>query len=212
MEVRFQNSPNETSEMNTQQLRSNFLFTEVMTDDTINLLYTHYDRMIIGGIKPVNNVVDLPNPPELRANYFLERREIGIINVGGDGKVQAGKDHFSLNKMDCLYIGKGVENVTFSSADAKAPALFYILSSPAHQQYPTRLLTKKEVPPVNLGEVATANQRTIYKYIHAQGIPSCQLVMGLTVLATGSVWNTMPAHTHFRTINSSGRATLTSYL
>ena len=198
MEIRFQNSPKETSEMNTQQLRENFLFRDLMTDDEVKLLYSHYDRMIIGGAKPIHSVLELPNHPELRADHFLERREIGIINVGGAGVVQADGVAFALDKLDCVYLGKGVKKVTFKTVVASQPAMFYLLSAPAHQTYPNRLLKKEEVSSSILGELRTANQRTIYKYIHADGIQSCQLVMGLTVLAEGSVWNTMPAHTHTR--------------
>ncbi|MFT3827218.1 MAG: 5-dehydro-4-deoxy-D-glucuronate isomerase [Chitinophagaceae bacterium] len=198
MEVRFQNSPKETSEMNTAELRKNFLIEQLMVADEVKLVYSHYDRVIVGGAKPVGKTIELPNHPELRAEFFLQRREIGIINVGGDGTVQADGESFNLRKMDCLYIGKGVKAVSFTSKDAGNPAVFYLLSSPAHQTYANRLMKKEEASPVDMGEVKTANQRTIYKYIHADGIQSCQLVMGLTVLAEGSVWNTMPAHTHTR--------------
>lgn len=198
MEIRFQNSPKETGEMNTQQLRSNFLAENIMADDAIKLIYSHYDRIIIGGAKPLNKTLKLENHPELRAEYFLERREIGIINVGGAGKVEADGATFDLEKLTCLYLGKGTKNVTFSSVDTNFPALFYLLSSPAHQKYPTQKMTKGEASPGKVGAPETANERTIYRYIHLDGIKSCQLVMGLTILSTGSVWNTMPAHTHTR--------------
>ncbi|WEK38208.1 MAG: 5-dehydro-4-deoxy-D-glucuronate isomerase [Candidatus Pseudobacter hemicellulosilyticus] len=198
MEIRFQQSPKETSSMDTQQLRDNFLMPGLMQDNQVNLVYSHYDRVIIGGAKPAGQAVELPNDPELRADYFLERREIGIINVGGAGTVEADGESFSLNKLDALYLGKGTKKVSFKSADAKAPAVFFLLSAPAHQTYPNRKLGKEEASPVELGDQSTANRRTIYKYIHAAGIQSCQLVMGLTVLNDGSVWNTMPAHTHTR--------------
>jgi 4-deoxy-L-threo-5-hexosulose-uronate ketol-isomerase len=198
MEIRFQNSPKETSGMNTQELRSNFLCEDLMVDNAVQLVYSHYDRMIIGGAKPVDEIVELPNHPELKADYFLERRELGIINVGGIGEVTADVESFVLNKLDCLYLGRGVKKVSFRSADENSPAIFYLLSAPAHQTYANRLMKKEEASPVTIGETKTANHRTIYKYIHADGIKSCQLVMGLTVLAEGSVWNTMPAHTHTR--------------
>ncbi len=198
MEVRFQNSPKETSAMNTAELRKNFLIEQLMVDNEVKLVYSHYDRVIVGGAKPVGKTIELPNHPELRAEFFLQRRELGIINVGGDGTVVADGESFTLRKMDCVYLGKGVKSVQFASKDATAPAVFYLLSSPAHQTYPNRLMKKEEASPTDMGEVKTANQRTIYKYIHADGIQSAQLVMGLTVLAEGSVWNTMPAHTHTR--------------
>lgn len=198
MDVRFESSRKETAGMNTQELRSNFLLEELMANDKLKLVYSHYDRVILGGAKPVNEVLSLETHSELRADYFLERREMGVINVGGDGEVEADGQNFSLRKLDCLYLGKGVKQVRFKSKDAAAPAVFYLLSAPAHQAYPIRKLTKEEASPSQLGEQATANKRTIYKYIHADGIQSAQLVMGLTILEEGSVWNTMPAHTHSR--------------
>jgi 4-deoxy-L-threo-5-hexosulose-uronate ketol-isomerase len=198
MEVRFQNSPKETAAMNTEELRQNFLVQQLMVDDQVRLVYSHYDRVIVGGAKPVQKAVALEAHAELRADYFLERRELGIINVGGEGVVEVDGESFSLNKLDCLYVGKGAKNVSFSSANAAKPAVFYLLSSPAHQSYPTKKLTKEEAQPTNMGDQATANRRTIYKYIHAEGIQSAQLVMGLTVLENGNVWNTMPSHTHTR--------------
>jgi len=198
MEIRFQQSPNETRSMDTSGLRENFLIESLMQPDQVTLVYTHYDRMIIGGIEPVSQALELPNHPELRAGYFLERREAGIINVGGKGSILADGHTYELNKLDCLYIGKGVQSVTFQSHDSSSPAIFYLLSAPAHTTYATRLMKKEEVVPVQMGASSTSNQRTIYKYIFEEGIQSCQLVMGLTVLAEGSVWNTMPAHTHTR--------------
>lgn len=198
MEIRFQNSPQETKQMDTEQLRKNFLVQNLMQDDTVKLVYSHYDRVIIGGAKPVNKTVVLPNHPELRAGYFLERRELGIINVGAAGIVIADGKEFPVNKLDCVYLGKETKEVKFKSTNKKEPALFYLLSAPAHHKYPNKLMTKEKASPVNLGEVATANKRTIYKYIHLDGIKSCQLVMGLTVLENGSVWNSVPPHTHTR--------------
>jgi 4-deoxy-L-threo-5-hexosulose-uronate ketol-isomerase len=164
----------------------------------INLTYTLYDRMIVGAAQPLANELKLENYPELRAEYFLERREMGIINVAGNGAVTADGQEFQVNKMDCLYLGRGVKSVTFKSDDAAAPAVFYILSAPAHAVYPTSKMTQEEAVKVSAGHASTANLRTINKYIHAEGIKSCQLVMGLTILNTGSVWNTMPAHSHNR--------------
>lgn len=198
MEIRFQNSPKETSRMNTEELRANFLAQNIIQDDLVKTVYSHYDRVIIGGAKPVNQTLKLENHPELRAEYFLERRELGIINVGGAGKVEADGAAFDLEKLSCLYLGKGTKEVSFSSINPNQPAVFYLLSSPAHQTYPAQKMTKDEASPGTLGSVETANERTIYRYIHLDGIKSSQLVMGLTILKTGSVWNTMPAHTHTR--------------
>ncbi len=152
--------------------------------------------MIIGAIHPVNKNIELDNYPNLRAKYFLERREIGIINVAGDGEVVVDGQTYTVKKLDCLYAGKGVKSVTFRSKNAEQPAIFYILSAPAHVTYPTILMTNDEAAKVQTGNTSTANRRTINKYIHMDGIKSCQLVMGLTILQEGSVWNTMPPHTH----------------
>lgn len=198
MQIRFQNSPNETKKMTTAELRENFLIDKLMEEGKVNLVYSHYDRVIVGGAMPLSTTIELANHEELRADYFLQRREIGIINVGGKGSIMAGDKKYELNKLDALYISKGTEKVSFASDDAIAPAVFYLLSSPAHRDCETRLMKKEETSPVDLGTSETANKRRIYKYIHADGIQSCQLVMGLTILAEGSVWNTMPAHTHTR--------------
>jgi 4-deoxy-L-threo-5-hexosulose-uronate ketol-isomerase len=198
MEVRFQNSAKETAQMGTGELRDNFLIENLMVDDEVRLVYSHYDRVIVGGAKPLNKTLSLETDSELKADYFLERRELGIINIGGEGTVEAGGESFSLNKLDALYIGKGVKEVRFTSNDKSNPALFYLLSAPAHQSYPNKKLTKEEALPATVGDGSTANRRTIYKYIHAEGLQSCQLVMGLTILKKESVWNTMPAHTHTR--------------
>ncbi len=198
MEIRFQSSPKEVKGMTTQELRENFLVQDLVKADALKLVYSHYDRVIVGGAKPVGQTIALPNEAELRADFFLERRELGIINVGGTGTVEADGVSYELNKLDALYLGKGTKSVTFSSQSKETPADFFLLSAPAHHIYPNRKMTKEEASPVALGEVATANKRTIYKYIHQDGIQSCQLVMGLTVLSEGSVWNSVPPHTHTR--------------
>lgn len=198
MEIRFQSSPKEVKGMCTEELRSNFLIPQLMKKDELTLVYSHYDRVIIGGVKPVSGKVILANEAELRADYFLERRELGIINVSGAGTVEADGVSYELNKLDAVYLGKGTKEVSFSSKLGDDPACFFLMSTTAHHSYPNRKMTKEEAAPVNLGETATANKRTIYKYIHADGIQSCQLVMGLTVLAEGSVWNSVPPHTHTR--------------
>ncbi|HMU47163.1 MAG TPA: 5-dehydro-4-deoxy-D-glucuronate isomerase [Chitinophagaceae bacterium] len=198
MEIRFAISPAEARQMNTEQLRENFLVDKLFVNNEIKLVYTHYDRMIIGGIKPVNKTIELPNHPELRAEYFLERRELGVINVGGDGIVIADGKEFAVRKMDCVYLGKGTQKVKFKSRNKKEAALFYILSAPAHHKYTNKLMVRERAAPVQLGAPETSNKRTVYKYIHLDGLKSCQLVMGLTVLDPGSVWNSVPPHTHTR--------------
>jgi 4-deoxy-L-threo-5-hexosulose-uronate ketol-isomerase len=190
--------PEDFKTYQTDKIRERFLIEDLVQDDQLNCVYTHYDRMVIAGAKPVNETLQLPNYPNLRATYFLERREIGIINVGGDGVVTADGQGYEMKKLDCLYIGKGAKEVSFTSADASKPAVYYILSCPAHQTYPTELMTLEKAAKVKAGSAETANDRTINKYIHADGIKSCQLVMGLTILHNGSVWNTMPAHVHDR--------------
>jgi 4-deoxy-L-threo-5-hexosulose-uronate ketol-isomerase len=198
MQTRFEHSPKEVSGMNTGELREAFLTDNLMQDDTVQLLYTHYDRVIMGGAKPVSKKLTLQAHAGLKADFFLQRRELGIINVGGVGKVYADGQSRELNKLDAYYIGKGVKEVSFESNDAHDPALFYLLSAPAHATQPLQYLPKEKALPSDMGSLETSNARTIYKYIHAEGIQSCQLVMGLTILKSGSVWNTMPAHTHTR--------------
>jgi len=198
MQIRFQNSPKETSQMNTQELRENFLVQGLMKLGSLELVYSHYDRLIIGGAVPAEDAIVLPNEEELKAKYFLERREMGIINIGGKGTVTADGVAYEIDKLECVYLGKGTQDVKFASADAANPAYFYLLSLPAHHAYPNKKMTKAEAAPVHLGDISTSNKRTIYKYIHNDGIQSCQLVMGLTTLEAGSVWNSVPPHTHTR--------------
>ena len=184
--------------MTTSALRAAFLTDPLMEDDKVRLVYTHYDRVILGGAKPVKQRLTLDTYPDLKADFFLQRREIGIINVGGKGKVYAEGKAYELDKLDCLYAGKGVQEVSFTSDHPAHPAMYYLLSAPAHAAYPVQLMQGQQALPVSVGAPETSNARTIYKYIHAEGIQSSQLVMGLTVLQLGSVWNTMPAHTHTR--------------
>lgn len=198
MEVRFAISPTEAASMDTEDLRENFLVEELMQPGKLTLVYTHYDRMIVGGAVPTASPIVLTNPEELRAEYFLERREMGIINVGGSGSITADGTTFRLHKLDALYLGKGTQAVSFSSDNADKPAIFYLLSNPAHAVYPNGVCTKQQAAPVVLGAAETSNLRTVYKYIHLEGLRSCQLVMGLTVLEPGSVWNSIPPHTHTR--------------
>jgi 4-deoxy-L-threo-5-hexosulose-uronate ketol-isomerase len=198
MKQRYHNSPKEVKQMNTAELRENFVITDLMQPGKLNLTYSHYDRIIIGGVVPQDAAINLENYDMLKAEYFLERRELGVINVGGNGEIEVDGQTYPLTKLDGLYVGQGSQNVRFKSENAAQPALFYLLSASAHQQYPTQLLKREGAMPTTIGSLETSNERTIYKYIHKDGLQSCQLVMGLTTLNTGSVWNTMPAHTHDR--------------
>ena len=195
---RYESSPREVERMNTAELRENFLVESLFANDEIKLTYTHYDRLVLGGAKPVSKSISLETYDALKSTFFLERREIGIINVAGPGVVEADGEVFEADKLSCVYLGKGTQKVSFSSKDASNPACFFLLSAPAHQTFPNKKFSKEDASPVTLGSPETSNNRTIYKYIHNDGIMSCQLVMGLTVLATGSIWNTMPPHVHDR--------------
>jgi 4-deoxy-L-threo-5-hexosulose-uronate ketol-isomerase len=182
----------------TTRIRQQFLLDDIMQGDAISLIYTHYDRMIVGGAVPLQNSLQLGSYENLKADYFLERREMGIINVGGEAIITTNEQEHRLEKLDCLYIGKGTRKVSFASADVQQPAVLYILSAPAHADYPVTLLKKEAAESNELGSLETSNSRTIHRYIHKNGIKSCQLVMGLTLLKPGSVWNTIPPHTHDR--------------
>ena len=198
MTQRYAISPREAAAMNTRQLRDNFLLENLFEPGELSLVYTHYDRMVVGGATPTTAPLALPCPPNLKADFFLQRRELGILNTGAPGTVAVDGTAYELGRQDCLYVGRGARDISFHSADPAQPARFYLLSTPAHATHPTVRRTQAEATPVQLGALETANQRTIYKYIYAEGIASCQLVMGLTQLHPGSVWNTMPAHTHDR--------------
>jgi len=183
---------------NTAKIRERFLLDKLKEKDKANFVYAHYDRMVTGIIHPSEQGVVLGNYDILRADFFLERREMGVINVGGKGTITADGVSYDLNKLDALYMGKGVKDVKFTSANAEEPAVFYALSAPAHQTYPTTFLAHADAFSAQLGSLETANERKIVRYIHKDGIQSCQLVMGLTILSNGSVWNTIPPHTHDR--------------
>jgi 4-deoxy-L-threo-5-hexosulose-uronate ketol-isomerase len=184
--------------MNTEELRETFLLEGMFEPGEIEFAYVDLDRTVIGSAVPVVETLSLETEPELRADYFLERRELGVLNVGGAGSVVADGIEYELGKLDCLYVGRGNEAVTFSSKDSADPAYFYLLSYPAHKEYPTAMVKFSDLKGLELGSVETCNKRTIYKAIYRDGIKSCQLVMGFTLLASGSNWNTMPAHTHMR--------------
>jgi 4-deoxy-L-threo-5-hexosulose-uronate ketol-isomerase len=184
--------------MTTAELRETFLLQGLFREGKIETRYVDLDRAVIGGAVPTTSTLRLETQPELRAEFFLERRELGVLNVGGPGVVSVAGDSFAMEKLDCLYVGRGSEAVTFASSDAQEPAAFYLLSYPAHTTYPTTLAKFEELEPVHLGSEETCNKRSIYKAIFLDGIRSCQLVMGFTLLAPGSNWNTLPPHTHMR--------------
>jgi 4-deoxy-L-threo-5-hexosulose-uronate ketol-isomerase len=196
--VRYAVGPRETNQMGTEALRDEFLIDQVFGIDQINWIYTHYDRYVVGGVIPKKIAVKLETIDPLKANFFLERREMGIINVGGNGSVTADGINYSLGYKEALYLGRGTKEVSFSSEEITSPAKFYINSTPAHQAYPSRKVGRDEAEIVNLGTSETANARTIRKLIVNSILPTCQLQMGMTELKSGSVWNTMPAHVHDR--------------
>jgi 4-deoxy-L-threo-5-hexosulose-uronate ketol-isomerase len=197
-EVRYSAHFDDVKKYDTSQLRSHFLVESIMQQDEINLVYSHYDRLIVGGTIPVNEKVELESIPPLRADFFLQRRELGIFNVGGKGKVYVDNEIYELEYKEALYIGMGRKGIFFESCDKTSPAHFYFNSAPAHHSFPDRKITTKDADIAVLGSLETSNHRTINKMIVNQVLPTCQLQMGMTELKPGSVWNTMPAHVHDR--------------
>ena len=195
---RYASSPEAVKKYDTQQLRKEFLIDDLMQEDEIVLVYSHYDRYIAGSAVPVNNDLILETIDPLKAPYFLERREIGIINVGGSGSVLVEGKSYELGLKDALYIGSGNKEVVFKSDDKNNPAKFYINAAPAHQSYPTVKVSLAEANKLQLGTMETANHRTVNQMIIGSVVTTCQLQMGMTELRPGSVWNTMPAHVHDR--------------
>jgi 4-deoxy-L-threo-5-hexosulose-uronate ketol-isomerase len=198
METRY--SPNHLGyqELGTKELRSAFLVESLFAPDKLEMIYSDADRAIAGSAVPVSSPLQLAAGSEMRAAYFCERREVGVLNIGGAGAVEVDGQRFELAKYDGLYIGRGSQSVSFSSQDPANPAMFYLLSYPAHAAYPTTAIPQASANALQLGSAADANRRTLYQYIHTRGVKSCQLVMGFTQLHEGSVWNTMPPHTHAR--------------
>jgi 4-deoxy-L-threo-5-hexosulose-uronate ketol-isomerase len=184
--------------MTTAELRETFLITDLFQPGVVSLTYVDLDRTVLGSAAPLASPLRLETDDALKASYFTERRELGVLNIGGSGSVTVNGETYSLGNRDALYIGRGNEEILFSSDDPASPAYFYLLSYPAHAVYPTQLIKSAEVARVQLGAAETANRREITKLIYLQGVRSCQLVMGFTQLASGSVWNTMPPHTHMR--------------
>ena len=197
MEIRHSVYPEDVKRLTTEELRERFLIQGLFQPDEIKMVYSHVDRMITGSACPIKPLT-LEVGKGLGTEYFLERRELGVINVGGAGVVKVDGTEHALAATDGLYVGKGAREIIFSSADAAKPAKFYLNSAPAHAVYPTVKIERQSITPAHLGSIESSNERNIYKYIHPQGVQSCQLVMGMTVLAPGNMWNSMPCHTHDR--------------
>jgi 4-deoxy-L-threo-5-hexosulose-uronate ketol-isomerase len=198
LEIRYAEHPDDVKRYDTKALRDHFLFENVFIKDEISLCYTHSDRVVFGGAAPVDKTLRLEGGKDFGSDVFLDRRELGIICIAGEGSVRAGGTEYKMKKGDGLYIGKGVEDVCFSAKSKDAPPRFYLASAPAHTAYPTVFIPIEKANPRKLGEASTVNVRTIYQYVHPAVCQSCQLVMGMTILEEGSVWNTMPCHTHER--------------
>jgi len=198
MQVRYGADSIRFQRMTTDEIREAFLLDTLFKADTIDLTYCETDRAIVGSAVPVKQPLALTAAGELRAEYFAQRRELGVLNIGGPGSVTVDQKVYDMARLDCLYIGRGSKEIVFASKESGTPARFYLLSYPAHSDYPTTLARQADAAAVHLGSKESANERTIYKYIHPDGIKSCQLVMGFTRLEAGSVWNTMPPHTHER--------------
>ena len=194
--------PQDFQSYNTQQIRERYLLDKLVQADKIESAYTHYDRMIIGAANPVNTTLSLETDEQLKSDFFLSRREIGIINIAGNGTITVDNIAYNLEKLDCLYIGKGNKKVLFASDDKSNAAKFIFFSCPAHHEYPVQLMKSSNATPAELGSSETANHRVINKYIHLDGLKSCQLVLGVTNFKPGSLWNTMPCHTHERRMES----------
>ena len=201
-EVRYATHPEDARHYDTTRLRKEFLIERLFSPDRVQMVYSMYDRMVVGGAMPVKERLPLEAIDPLKAAFFTQRREVGVYNVGGPGRVTVGDEQFELGYKEALYIGSGERDVWFESVDAQEgdgrPALFYFNSTPAHTPYPCRKVTKQEAVVACMGSLEMSNERTINKMLVNQVLPTCQLQMGMTELATGSVWNTLPAHTHSR--------------
>lgn len=198
MELRTASSPRDVKTYDTARLREEFLIQGLFRPDEVKMVYSHIDRIITGAAMPVNKALTLAAGEELRAEYFLQRREMGIINIGGEGKVTVDGTVYTLRHRDGIYVGRGCKDVVMESVDSAKPAKFYFNSTPAHKAYPTVYIRPEDCVNVELGSLEQSNHRNICKYILPGQVESCQLVMGMTTLRPGSVWNTMPCHTHDR--------------
>ncbi len=198
MEIKYVNDKNSYKRMTTSELRSSYLLTNLFAPNKMTLFYVDVDRTVVGSVVPKSKKITLSSAKELASDYFAERREIGVLNIGEPGSISVDGKSYKLANKDCLYIGRGSKKIVFESKNASKPAKFYVMSYPAHKDYPTKLITKQDANKVDLGSDSEANKRTIYQMICPGVAESCQIVMGFTVLAEGSIWNTMPPHTHER--------------
>ena len=198
MKVRHAVHPDHAAAMDTEELREHFLIQSLCDGDEPEMVYTFYDRLMVAGTRPLKPTSLTADPSVIGADFLLQRREMGVINIGGPGRIDVDNTKYAMAPRDGLFIGMGNQEIVFSSTDTANPARFYILSAPAHTSYPTTHISFAEATPVPLGELENSNKRTIRKYIHPDGVQSCQLVMGMTTLETGCVWNTMPPHSHRR--------------
>jgi 4-deoxy-L-threo-5-hexosulose-uronate ketol-isomerase len=201
MDLRYATNPQQLPTFDTAELRAQYLVENLFVPGEINACYTHHDRVVVAGVVPAGEPLPLPTFDELRAEFFLANRELGIVNIGGTGTVTAGGETYTLPSGACLYVGRGTEDVVFarSTTGQDTPAAqFYLFSAPAHTSYPTQLVRKGGGNALELGDQLTSNRRSLNQYIHPNGIRSCQIMMGVTELHPGSMWNTMPAHTHDR--------------
>jgi len=198
LDVRYGHHPDDVKTYGTTRLRDQFLVEEVFLPGAITLTYTHVDRVVFGGATPLDRPLVLTGGKDFGTDFFMERRELGIINIGGEGSVTLDGSVHPMEKGDGFYVGQGTKEVSFASLDPKNPAQFYLASAPAHRSYPTLKIEFAKANPRKVGAAESSNLRTIYQYVHPAVCQSCQLVMGMTILETGSVWNTMPSHTHAR--------------
>lgn len=198
MQTRLMPSPRETAAFDTSALRATFLLEDLFIPGEINLVYTDLDRAVVGSAIPTTGTLVMPADDALKADYFCERRELGILNLGEPGRVAVDGATYPLDLHDCLYVGRGSCDIRFESDSPGSPAVFYLVSYPAHASHPTVKATRADANRVEMGTRDDANERTIFQYVHATGIKSCQLVLGFTEFKAGSIWNTMPCHTHDR--------------
>ena len=198
LDTRYANHPEDSKHYTTEELRKHYLMETVFVADEVNLMYSHVDRVIAGGVMPVETEVKLEGCKELGSEFFLERRELGLINIGGSGKVVLDGVEYKMASKDGLYVGMGVKEITFISDSTENPAKYYVNSAPAHVAYPTVKIDIANANAVHLGDLENSNKRTIFQYVHPAVCKSCQLLMGMTVLDPNNMWNTMPTHTHER--------------
>ncbi|WP_162045939.1 5-dehydro-4-deoxy-D-glucuronate isomerase [Vibrio taketomensis] len=201
MFINYNSNPVDAKAYDSQRLREEFLTEELFTADNINMIYSHIDRVVAIGVSPTSAPLKLDDYVDQKAfgtDYFLQRRELGIVNLGGKAEVRSKDQTYHLENLDALYLGMGEQEIEFTSLDTNEPAILYCLSAPAHHTFPSRLITQEQAKQVELGSLDNANARVINQYLHPDVLPTCQLCMGITHLQPGSVWNTMPAHTHER--------------